>query len=424
MTTQTSLQHLLPHETRWGEIERIVSDILEYQIDGQNVVLFPWVAGGAYELGAVIGSIPGSSKTLLGAAVLNDQDWSHGKLSFPATSSCTPEVGDGLAAANFLEIQKVKGESHNVKTILGIGVTATIATSNPDAGKRGGQRACISLRRYDGTRRVTLRFQHSSELTGTQREKRKFQSQLIDLVVLNLIAESLGITQVPLYPEYRLSLEEGELVQTSEGQEIRAHLVGQDTLLAERDFLLIEADGSVHEQGYLSPQKHVLIPCSANPFTPSHDEIARHLAEAGRSPVFVINGSNAEKGAVDDEELARRARGFIGRWPVVLLRGKGEFLKMAEAFACDFAIGGDTAMRIFLPRYCEEFGGGDNVYARFKATGVRFTVFPRHDRFGRLRAKEAVPSMYQDLFIDAPDVIPRFSSTAVRKTARLPQAGN
>ncbi len=424
MATTSSVRELYPHEARWEEIERLVQDILAYRIDGQSVVLFPWVAGGAYELGAVIGSMPGSSKTLLGASVLNDQAWSHAKLSIPSNASCTPEVGDGLAAANFLEIQKVKGEAQNVKTILGIGVTATIATTDPSAGKRGGQRACISLKRYDGMHRIVLRFRHSSEYAGTQSEKRKFQSQLIDLAVLNLIAESLGIPQVPFLPEYQLTVEHGELVPAEGGEELRAELVGAANISLEQRVLIIEPDGSLHDESYLSPEKHTLIPCSANPFTPSHDQIAQHVAASGRAPVFVISNWNAEKGEVSKADVERRARGFIGRWPVALVQGMGEFLKMAEAFGCDFAIGGDTAMRIFLPQYCEAFGGSTNVYARLKSTGVTFTVFPRHDRFGRLRSRESVPSMYQDLFIDAPDVISRFSSTAIRKTAGLSASGN
>ncbi|MCB0325610.1 MAG: hypothetical protein KDD69_18640, partial [Bdellovibrionales bacterium] len=67
----------LPHLERWDEIEALVRRILDYRIrraadaEGAPVVLFPWSAGGAFELGSVIGSVPGSSGTLLGSSVLN-----------------------------------------------------------------------------------------------------------------------------------------------------------------------------------------------------------------------------------------------------------------------------------------------------------------------------------------------------------------
>ena len=419
-----AIQQLLPHLNRWDDIERLARQILEFRIDGTNgpepVVMFPWVAGGGFELGAVIGSLPGSSGTLLGSAVLNDQDWSHAKLSFQIDKSCTPQVGDGLAAANFLEIQRTKGPACNVKRIIGLGVTATIATTDPQAGKRGGQRVCVSIRRFDGTRRIVMRFKHSSEYApeaGDQRDKRKLQSQLCDLAALNMVAFVLGLEQVPFLPEYEVTMEEGELVQSENGLIVKPYDVGVWEIDAGFDVLVIDTDGTVQPKSWLEPRKHVLIPSSANPFTPAHDEMALHLSGAtsgGAEPVFLINTANAEKGGVSLEEVLRRARGFIGRWPVAIVRGMSQFVVMAEELGCDFAVGADTATRIFLPKYCEEFGGNLNVYARLKATGIAFTLFPRIDSHGRLRTIEDVPSMFRDLFVPAPDVISRFSSSAVR----------
>ena len=420
------LQRLLPHLNRWDEIVELIRNILNYRITGpkgdEPVVLFPWSAGGGYEIGSVIGVVPGSSSTLLGSAVLNSQDWSHGKLSQEFEQSCCSEFADAMASANFLEIQRTKGDAFNIKRIVGIAITATIATTNPDAGKRGGQRAYISIRRDDGIRRVAIRFQHSSEYEGNQEDKRKLQSQIIDLVTLNLVAESLGIPQVPLLDSYRLTLDEGQVVPVEGGFLIDAVKVGvwqQQQLDADSQVLAISAAGEILEEDFLNPLSHTLIPCSANPFTPAHDEMAIHIAKSGRVPVFVINTTNAEKGSVELDEVLRRARAFVGRWPVIILRDMGAFVTMAEKFYCDFAIGADTATRIFLPQYCDAYGGLDNVYARLKATGVSFTVFPRLDARGRLQTRDSVPSMFQDLFGDAPDIISRVSSTAIRQAAQL-----
>ncbi|MCB0324067.1 MAG: hypothetical protein KDD69_10855, partial [Bdellovibrionales bacterium] len=119
------------------------------------------------------------------------------------------------------------------------------------------------------------------------------------------------------------------------------------------------------------------------------------------------------------EETLRRAGAFLGRWPVLVVSDMPAFVTMAEAFHCSFALGADTATRIFLPHYCEAFGGPIGAYTRLKQSGVRFLLFSRLDSFGRLRTRADVPSLFQDLFDEAPEFLHRFSSTAVRTASGI-----
>jgi len=109
----------------------------------------------------------------------------------------------------------------------------------------------------------------------------------------------------------------------------------------------------------------IVIPGSFNPLHEGHLRMAAAAVEASalvgrgqRSVVFEITTRNADKGAVDRDELSRRAAQFSrgnggdsGGVPLVLTRAR-LFVEKARLFPnCTFVVGADTVARLIDRKY-------------------------------------------------------------------------
>jgi len=423
-----------PLDARWPEVKSLIERIRDARIEGEHrASIVPTVAGCSFQLAGAIGSVVGTSGTLPLSVVSNDMDLTRSLVQFDINGFCEPEVAHALAAHGYFELASAKGPDFPLTSIFGIGITGAIASREPEAGKRGGHRVYISLKRSDRTVSFGLKFRHGSELgVSDQDGLRRYQSQLSDVTALNLVAGSLGVDMMPLPRNEFIESVSGEgwlpkdwLPKPEEFRYARAaDLNSMGVLISPAGgFTLIDAVEPL-KAGLLEPGKHVLIPTSADPFTPGHDAMAREIKKlrvAGRGnliPVFVLNKTNAEKRKTTDQVVLDRARACFGRWPVLVLWQEDMrfFVEMARRLKLDIAVGGDTPPRIFDPKYCENWGGPLAVYTVLKAQGVKFYVFPREDKFGRLQDCRSIPTYAQDdeLFVPVPHFLNRWSSTKAR----------
>lgn len=426
----------------WQSVVSLVEAIRDYHFAGTNegVVICPDYAGGGYTLPRVIGCVPGISSFFLGASCLNDRRLSTRDFTWSPDRFVSGEFSDSLAVSNFLSLHKLLGTQVNLKRIVGVGITANIASTDVNAGQKGGQRVCVSARTSAKLLRVELLFKHSSDshyCGASQDIIREYQDQICALAAVNLIANVLELENVCLPAHWGVSATCGSIEQM--GNEIR--IIGQS--IAVSDMLPSNANatwfdihgnnrgsglclgssafgmswtGSMTWDDYCSNNNVVLIPVSANPFTPAHDEMGVTMLRRGFAPVFVLGAHNAEKGFVPRDELTARANQFIGRWPVIVTHQLETFFQMSKYIGTKFAIGGDTAVRIFDPRYCNAFGGEDAVYKELMDRGVRFYVFPRVQADNVTVSSTDVPHSYQSLFEDLPCLLNlEFSSSLVRE---------
>jgi len=176
-----------------------------------------------------------------------------------------------------------------------------------------------------------------------------------------------------------------------------------------------------------TPESLAIVSGSFNPLHHAHWKLAEVAAEKARKPTaFEMSILNVDKPPLSKDEVCRRLQQFSGRAMVWVTRAR-TFEEKAKLFpSATFAIGGDTAERLLLPRYY----GNDRqrvlqALECIRVQGCRFFVAGRTNAEGRFRGLEdlMVPAEYADLFA----AIPReefdhpISSTQLRRDG--PAAG-
>lgn len=377
-----------------------VTDLVERIHDRPQLLVMNFAGAGVQAL-AWLHSVGGSSRTVLEAVDRYSVGTLREATGFVPDQFTSLRVGKALAehawsrAAALAEAAE-PGLSH---VVVGVGLTATIATDRP---KRGDHRMVLATRDAFG---VVAR-----ELVLAKGERTRAEEEdLVSLLTLRAIAGASGILDLP-----GLALLEGERVETTfdAALPVRAFECG------DRPWLRLEPDGRWSEPA----QQRGLALVSGN-FHPVHDghwELARVAAEAhGREVAFELPVANAEKGLVPMLEVRRRAAQFALRAPLLLTRAP-LFVTKAELFPdALFVVGADTAMRVVDPGF---YGGSRQEMAaaleRIRAAGGRFLVAGRkvRDAFVTL-ADVPVPEGFGDLFEGLPEQAFRrdVSSTDIRR---------
>lgn len=174
------------------------------------------------------------------------------------------------------------------------------------------------------------------------------------------------------------------------------------------------------------PPEGALLSGAFNPLHAGHEGLAAAATRLTGLPVaFELAVVNADKGALDAAEIARRASQFAGRYTLVLSR-EPLFAGKARLYpGRSFVIGYDTAARILEPRYYGGEAGLEAALATLRAQGCRLLVAGRLDgsRFATLDDLP-VPPAYRDLFVAIPEALFRadISSTELRARAAQERA--
>ncbi len=354
--------------------------------------------GGAGALGWLL-SVPGGSRSILEAVVPYDQRSLADFLGHHPSSFCSFDTARALARRALDRARWLApGEP-----IVGVACAASLRSDRP---KHGDHRFHIAIQLHQ--RALT----HSLTLTKEARS-REDEEIVLDLVLLNALAEALGLSErveVPLIP--------GESIQE------QTHLA-EDALAAlfagRLSSLCLVPDGRAQAD---ARRPQLLLSGSFNPLHAGHLALAKIASElTGFPPAFELTVVNADKPPLPPEEVYRRALAFTWQAPLWLTRA-ATFAEKAELFTgCVFVVGADTAERIVQPRfYGNSPANLDAAMDRLRQLACRFLVAGRIDSKGHFMGLDnlKVPPSHRDLFAAIP--ANRFrvdlSSTQLRDNAR------
>jgi hypothetical protein len=354
--------------------------------------------GGAGAAGWLL-SVPGGSHSVLEVAVPYGERALCDFLGHRPESFCSAATARAMAVRAW---QRACWLAPGVTT-AGVGCTASLRSDRP---KRGEHRFHVAVRTAErlGTWSLTL---------AKEQRDRAGEEEVVDLVLLNALAESFGVTQRVAVP-----LLEGEHIQTEAepaADRVAALLAGDVAVVCQ------EIDGRLRTDGQ---RPGLLLPGSFNPLHEGHRDLEAASAQmTGLPAAFEMTVVNADKPPLTAGEVRRRLGQFTWRAPLWLTRAPTFAEKAALFPGAVFVVGADTAGRIVQPRF---YGDSEErmaeALAAFRDKGCRFLVACRLDAAGVCRSLDdlPIPPAWRELFTGIPaDAFRRdISSTQLRAAGR------
>lgn len=353
------------------------------------------VTGGGTQAAAQLLNVPGGSRTILEILVPYHAQSLSEFLGGDPEQNCSAETSRAMARAAFERARQLAPGS----LAAGFGCTASLATDRP---KRGEHRFHVAAHTVHGSTAWSLTLSKG-------RRDREGEEAIVDVVLLNAAAETVG---VPL--RLPLPLVDDEV--------LHAESVPFSPALArlfrgECAAVCVDVDGRLTSEAARPP---LLLSGSFNPLHAGHLRMAEAASRRTNQPAaFELSIDNVDKPSLCIEEVCRRLRQFSWRAPVWLTRAP-VFVRKAQVFrGTIFVVGYDTAVRLVAKEY---YGDSDRRMTEaldiIRDGGCRFLVAGRVDEAGTFRSLEHVPMppSYRDLFDAIPETEFRadLSSTKLR----------
>ncbi len=293
-------------------------------------------------------TVPGASATVLEVAVPYSAtalaDWLGGQFD----QACSEPMARAMAMASFA---RARGLSNaNARTLRGISITASLATTRP---KRGPHRVHVAWQSAEAT------VSYSCELVKGRRTRAEEEAIAAELL-LHAVGEACGVSTGPA--------REPSAEEPVTRREKQAPEEWTELLLGERQSVQYRIDGP--------PQ--VVFSGAFHPLHAGHCRMAELAAARCGSPVALeISIANVDKPMLDFIEIDDRLAG-LGDQPVLLSRA-ATFAEKAVLFPkAVFVVGADTIARIADEKY---YGGSrekrDSAIGALAARGCRFLAFGR-----------------------------------------------
>ncbi len=377
------------------ELTKLITAI--HQKDCRGAIV---VTGGVVQAIAWLLSVPGGSRWINEVTIPYSAHALEDYLGGRPEHYCDETTAERMARRARERAAWIERE-HDL--VLGISATAALVTDRP---KRGEHRCHAAT--WDGT---TLRV-HSLVLEKGTRSRPE-EDELCSRMLLNLIAESLGLTE-----RVALRLRSGD--RFTERHQAAPGPLWRLFHGATRRITQLPG-GALQED---APVPKAVLPGSFNPLHEGHIALARVAADMIGAPVhFELSVTNVDKPRLSGSEVLRRAAQFEW-WATLELTDAPLFMQKADLFpGCTFVVGADTAERILEPRYYKDGDVGVlEALQHLAARKCRLLVAARRrpdGTIGTLRDLK-IPRLYEPLFQEIP--LERFlydiSSTAIRQAGK------
>lgn len=337
------------------------------------------VAGAGTQALSNLLTVPGASRTLIEAIV------PYSEASFDEFLGQTPpqyvshEAARLLAGRAYTRACRLLPQNGAVP-LVGVAVTATIATDRP---KKGEHRAYIATWQSE---KITSHYLH----LGKGVRDRAGEEEVISRLLLNTLAAACKLEAalpLPLKPEDKLTTTTYDLAG-------KAHAL----LIGDLAYFGIADNGRL-QTNLSSPA--LLLSGSFNPLHDGHIELLRTAATMMSKPAaFELSVVNADKPPLPLETLLHRLAQFAGRHTIYASTAP-TFVEKARLYpGTTFVVGYDTAIRILQPHYYDDHHTMLQALAEIREQGCDFLVAGRVDDNGRFHQASTltIPSGYQDIF--------------------------
>jgi cytidylyltransferase-like protein len=319
----------------------------------------PWKAviactGAGAGLQQLLWSVPDASKTVLDAVMPYDRFALADFIGREPEKYCSRDTALWMAAAAYRRAKELAIRGGVTAPVMGLGLTAAVATS---AQKKGDHRAFIAVKTPD-------RYSTVSVTLTKGKFDRVGEGSVCDLVALNTMLAAAGLHQVYM-PDCGLASE--EIVVGTDAPDpfvVKPRVVEPlaDHVTDVFDRPLFLPDGSRAGLDALDPDRHVLFWGSFRPLHHGHELMAAQTERmTGKKVLFAITGTHPEKGPIPESELLERAEQFRWSWPVLFTPDAALYVEKARKFpGLGMLIGADVALGILNPKY---YGGPDGCNA-------------------------------------------------------------
>ena len=311
--------------------------------------------------------VPGGSQSVLEAIVpyslASLEDWIGGT----AEQACSEATARDMAVSAWMRARDLAEEADPLK-LVGVGVTASLASSRP---KRGDHRVHIAVQT------ASLTVTKSLTMEKGLRNRTEEEKLVSDLVLVEL-AKVCGVATSEMRVEPRELLSADEHIVSRHKQ---APAVWTDLLLG-RENIAWELPADESESG----NPVAMLPGSFNPPHQGHIEMASYAAERlGGRVCFELSITNVDKPPLDFLEVAERIAAIRQLAPnsLVLLTNAPTFRRKSNLMpGTTFLVGADTMSRIADPKYYtqqnpEDARGLEIAIASIAARNCQFLVFGR-----------------------------------------------
>ncbi|MFC1639102.1 hypothetical protein ACFL26_02425 [Patescibacteria group bacterium] len=353
-------------------------DSMVMKLRQTRTLVFAATTGAAGRLRQDLWAAEGCSANTVGDVFTYDYAETDEFLGFqPTQGYCNDEAARQLAARAYTRARARADRGNESRPVLGLGMTATVATGRVI---KGGHRVHIAVRTDE---RFYFTFARFSPGVLTRRQ----EGEACDLLALDAILQVTDCGEIPTPHASieRLVVGPASTLAETYGQQGDAFLylpdgtpwrlfgsVGRDDLLQ-----------MLAEHG-ITPANHVIYPGSFNPVHYGHEEAALQMEglykedDLKRRVLFQISGAHPVKDDTPPEELQRRAEQFRYRAPLLILPEAGLYVEKARLLpGFSFLLGSDAVRGLLNPRHYGGWPERNAVLDELAGMGTRFYVSGR-----------------------------------------------
>eukprot|EP01016_Furgasonia_blochmanni_P001295 TRINITY_DN1048_c0_g3_i1.p1 TRINITY_DN1048_c0_g3~~TRINITY_DN1048_c0_g3_i1.p1 ORF type:complete len:431 (-),score=30.63 TRINITY_DN1048_c0_g3_i1:26-1318(-) len=316
----------------------------------------------------------------------------------------------------FREVSYSLSELMKHENFIGVGYSAALRSSVP---RRSDHHGYVTIRTpgFSETYHVTL---------AKEKRSREEEDEYLSTQILYLLSKALQVKETQSLKDLLdLSLMEGDQfvqIQRTEGYYLLDELLASESALRN----VVCLPGTTTRVLMLPDmvfQGYIVLPGSFNPVHEGHREILEKAVEScggvKEKVLFELAVSNADKKAIDKDEVLRRVNGILKTGHGVILSNRGlyrdkvEFLR--ESF---FAVGADTYKRILDTKFYEHsYERLVLALGKLQEAGMKFVVAPRLNKdTGKVESVDdfKVPEVFKNMFLPLEGYRNDISSTEIR----------